>query len=255
MVPWGRCTEQNGTPSVHTLTNRIIFINGFSNFTVSGGEMNLIAFECTKCRDGYRLITKPSPTKGNRARRAYYLLAASDRFDRYSVAGFPALFANFADAPGTPEGLRRFANNFSLPSSEPYRNELEERVASIMQEQAAMKRALAAHEKGDNQELIGLLHTGNRAAGMFPIVGSSGLARLELRLDAVGKVEPVIVPSNLMQAMWIQFLLHAASDARLFRCEQCGKPFVVGSGTRRRSTAKYCSNACKVAAFKARQEA
>jgi hypothetical protein len=222
---------------------------------VSREEMNLIAFECTKCRDGYRLVTRPSPTKSNRARRAYYLLAASDRFDRYSLDHFPALFANFAETPATREGLRRFADNFGLPSSEAHRNETEEMVVSIMREQAAMKQALAAYEKGDNQELIGLLHAGNRAAGTFPLIGSSGLARLELRLNAVGKVEPVIVPANLIHAMWIQFLLHAASDAQLFRCEQCGKPFVVGSGTRRRSTAKYCSNACKVAAFKARQEA
>lgn len=39
---------------------------------------------------------------------------------------------------------------------------------------------------------------------------------------------------------------------RVLRCERCGVAFEVGFGTGRRSTSKFCSNACRVAAFKAR---
>ncbi len=220
--------------------------------------MNLIAFECSKCLDGYRIITKPSPTKANRARRAYYLVAASDRFERYSpLEHFPTLFANFAEAPANAEGLRRFADNFGLPDSDTDGNATEQMVYDILREQAAIKRALAILEKGDNQELVKLLRHGRNRWGKLILVepGQSGFARLELRLGTNGKLETVIVPSNLIQAMWIQFLLHAAADAQLFRCQHCAKPFVVGSGTKRRSTAKYCSSACRFAAFQARQEA
>jgi hypothetical protein len=219
---------------------------------------SLIEFKCSKCRDGYRLILRPAPTKTNRARQAYYLAANSNRFDWHSpFDSFPALFARFVDAPSR-EGLRQFADNFGLPSSDPDGNTTEQKVYDILREQDAMKQALVILETGDNQKLIEFLHKGNKAAGMLlplHMPGTSGLARLGLRLGLEGKLESVIVPSNLTQAMWIQFLLHAASEAHLFRCEQCQKPFVVGSGTKRRRTAKYCSNACKVAAFKARQEA
>ena len=217
---------------------------------------NLIEFKCSKCRDGYRIITRSSPTKSNRARRAYYLVAASERFDQFSsLDHFPALFASFAEAPASAEGMCRFADNFGLPNSDTHGNTTEQMVHPLLREQAAMRAALAALKKGDRKGLIALLQAGHKLAGPFLFVGQSGLARLELRLRTDGGLATVIVPTNFIQGMWIQFLLHAASDAQLFRCGQCAKPFVVGSGTNRRSTAKYCSNACKVAAFKARQEA
>lgn len=37
------------------------------------------------------------------------------------------------------------------------------------------------------------------------------------------------------------------------RCEHCGKGFITGTGTGRRSSSKYCSKACKIAAFRARE--
>ena len=45
-----------------------------------------------------------------------------------------------------------------------------------------------------------------------------------------------------------------ASDTELISCEHCKSPYVVGTGTGRRNTAKYCSRKCKVAAFRARQK-
>jgi len=222
--------------------------------------MNLIAFECSKCRDGYRIVTYGRRSKGG-ARKLpnrplpTYLVPATDQFYLYSPLDVPAVFARFAEAPANAEGMRQFADNFGLPGSGPGAIEHRHSISSLLENQAVMRRALGALEKGDKQELIKLLHEGHTRAGPFDIPGQSGLARLELRLGPAGRLETAIVPPTLMQAMWIQFLLHAASDAQLFRCEQCRKPFVVGSGTKRRSTAKYCSNACKVAAFKARQEA
>lgn len=232
---------------------------GYRLFIVSERAMNLITFECSKCRDGYRVITKPAPIKTDRARRAYYLVAASDRFERYSpLEHFPALFANFVETPADPEGHCHFANNFGLISSSPDGNTTEEMVLTLLNEQKAMKQAVTAFEMGEKQKLVTQLHKRNNDAVKYgPLVmpGSSGLAQLELRLGESGEFETIIVPSSLLQAMWVQFVLHAASGAHLFRCERCRKPFVVGAGTKRRSTSKYCSNACKLAAFKTRHEA
>jgi len=177
------------------------------------------------------------------------LVAASDRFDRYSpLDHFPALFAQFAETPASAKGLCEFSDNFGLPAGSTG-DTISEALDEILMQQAAMRRALALFEKGDAPGLVRQLR-----AGQWSSTGHSGEARLELRLDADGKLGIVIVPSSLIQAMWFQFMLHAASDAQLFRCEQCSRPFVVGTHTRRRSTAKYCSGACKTAAFKARKQ-
>jgi predicted RNA-binding Zn-ribbon protein involved in translation (DUF1610 family) len=219
--------------------------------------MNLIAFECSKCRDGYRIVTTRPRLITTRGARELpdmpvrtSLVAVSKRFDRYSpFEHFPALFASFADTPASAEGMRRFSDNFGLPCSSTDGNAIGEMLDQILMQQTAMRRALALFEKGDAPGLVRELRAGQRSS-----TRSSGQARLELRLDAQGKLATAIVPSSLIQAMWIQFMLHVASDAQLFRCEQCGNPFAVGTGTGRRKTAMYCSPACKVAAFKSRKE-
>lgn len=222
-----------------------------------GVSLNLVAFECSKCRDGYEIVTRRPRLLTTRGARELSnmplttsLVAASERFDRYSPFDhFPALFAKFADTAPSAEGIRRFANNFGLPSGSANGDAIKESLNQILMQQAAMRRALALFEKGDVQGLLRQLRAGQQSSA-----GTSGRARLELRLGDDGKLVTVLVPSSLIQAMWIQLMLHAASDAQLFRCEQCGDPFVVGTGTGRRSTAKYCTGACKTAAFKSRKE-
>jgi len=221
--------------------------------------MNAISFETSRCRDGYRIVLRPPGKKGGR--RPYYLVATSDRFERLApLDNFPALFAILADTPANPEGLRKFADNFGLLDSGTATNATKQSVPNMLHHQWVLKRALAAFEKEDNHELMRLLAEGKKEGSHSSLTitlpgAAVGLAQVELRMEAGNKLEAVIVPSSLIQAIWTQFLLHAASNAQLLRCEHCAKPFVVGSGTNRRSTAKYCSNACKVAAFKARQEA
>src|SRR5260370_274206 len=105
----------------------------------------------------------------------------------------------------------------------------------LLAHHAKMRRALNLFERGDASELT-------RRCNAEGLAG----ARIELRHDTNGKLGLFLVPFDLIRAMWMQFAQHACSDARLFRCEHCGKPFRVGTGTGRRSTPKYCSNACTV---------
>jgi hypothetical protein len=113
----------------------------------------------------------------------------------------------------------------------------------LLRHHAVMRRALNLFERGNATELIKRCNADGLAG-----------ARIELRQGPNGKLGWFLVPPDLIRAMWIQFAMHACSEAHLFGCEHCGKPFRVGTGTGRRSTAKYCSNACKVAAFKARKQ-
>lgn len=202
-------------------------------------EIDLIEFEWWRCLDGYRLIRSG-------------LESASDRFERYRPLDTPALFALFANSSHTPDGMLQFCNQFGLlgggrpditrPNGKPTFEAVI--VDELLRHHAYMRGALNLFEKGDVSRLV---------KAWNETVQALALVRLELRPAADGRLRLVWVPPDLIGAMWHQFALHACAGNQLFRCLRCGKPFIVGTGTGRRKTAMYCSNACKVAAYQARQ--
>lgn len=115
-------------------------------------------------------------------------------------------------------------------------------VDELLRHQRQIRRALSLLQEGDSSALIKYWNSSEGTA----------LIRTELRAGGDGRLEMVFAPPDLIQAMWLQLAQFACSGTKLLRCERCNEPFVVGSGTGRRSTSKYCSNACKVAAFKER---
>jgi hypothetical protein len=54
---------------------------------------------------------------------------------------------------------------------------------------------------------------------------------LNLRVAPDGKIKMVFAPPGLIQAIWLQLAFAMCADAKLFRCERCGTPFVVGAGS------------------------
>jgi hypothetical protein len=205
--------------------------------------MDMVDFQWRKCVAGYRL----EPTK----RGDFALSSASDWFETTHPLKIETLFAIFAKTPATPEGIKTFCDNYGLlgggrPDIAPPRGTTTYEgalVSSFLQEHRRFRRAFDLFEKGDNSVL----------AKRWNSMDGAPLIRTELRVGPEGRLQMVFVPPALLQALWLQFALHACSDAKLFRCERCNDLFVVGSGTGRRSTSKWCSNACKVAAFKERQ--
>jgi hypothetical protein len=219
--------------------------------------MEIIEFEATRCFDGYRI--RPARKRARPRPDARwvempqwtvpgapdtYIEANSARFERYDPVRISGLFRIFADAPETAEGMRDFAAKFGLPwdSDDSSGNVVAAAVGPLLAHRAALRAALDRLDAGDTTALV------DRFARYW------GRVRLALRPKPEGGVEPVLVPFNLIQAMWLQLGLHAASEAKLLRCERCGTPFRAGTGTGRRDTAKYCSNACKVAAFRRRHD-
>ena len=222
----------------------------------------LIEFEWVRCLTGYKIVAtnparkRPAWTHGKRvvtpprwtvdgAPNAA-LASAGTRFELYCPTEFPALFQRFADMPATAEGMRDFANRFGLLET-PGNSRLSASityeatvVGDVLAHHAALRWAVDLFGAGDSPGLAQYYNAG------------WGQLRTQLRPQPDGKVTFVFMPSSLIQFLWIQFALHAASNAKLLRCERCGTPFRVGTGTRRRDTAKFCSNACKVAAFRAR---
>jgi hypothetical protein len=205
--------------------------------------MEMADFQWWRCLDGYRISSKGKGVE-----------SASDRFERTRPLKIPGLYAKFAkDTPASPNGMLDFCNRFGLlgggrfdcaPPTDSPPTYVAEAVDLLLQHHWRMRRAINIFEKGDPSELIKYWNSAQEAAWL----------RVELRREPDGRIGMVFVPPDLIRAMWLQFAQTACSGARLFRCQYCHEPFPIGTGTGRRNTAKYCSNACKVAAFKVRTE-
>ena len=80
------------------------------------------------------------------------------------------------------------------------------------------------------------------------------LGRMVVRLpswDATG-IKLAIEPNTLRSAMYLQFARSVAAGEHWRRCAKCTTWFAYGPGTRR-SSAEYCSDACRKAAYLERQ--
>jgi hypothetical protein len=202
--------------------------------------MKMVDFPWRRCLDGYRL-----DDERNR------LSSASDRFEQYRPLEIPGLFAIFAeDTPASAKGMLGFCDGFGLPGGgrpdmATTATPTQQRVDDLLGDQREMRRALSLLQRGNASEL-------SRGWNSSPARPPT-LVRIELGATSDGRMEMAFLPPDLIQAMWLQFAQFACSGAQLLRCERCNTPFVVGSGTGRRSTSKWCSNACKVAAFQQRQ--
>ena len=157
----------------------------------------------------------------------------SHRMERYHPLK-NVLFAVFAKWESSPEAMVRFCNAYGPLIGLDF-------VDWMLDEQRILQSTLKRLEAGDPVELIELLNQSDY-----------GKCRFTLQQTALGTLTPTLIPASLGQAMYTQLALYAASGAQLWGCEHCGVPFYVGTGTKRRSTAKYCSNTCKVAAHKKR---
>jgi hypothetical protein len=56
----------------------------------------------------------------------------------------------------------------------------------------------------------------------------------------------VITLPNVFSFMLMEVAMAADAGARLVSCKRCGDVFLIGARTHRRSTAKYCSDKCRV---------
>lgn len=78
-------------------------------------------------------------------------------------------------------------------------------------------------------------------------------AEILTRFDYVeGRHRLVFRPPTLADFLLLEAALAREAGAVARNCEHCGKAFLTGPLTARRSTARYCSDRCRVAAMRAR---
>jgi hypothetical protein len=58
---------------------------------------------------------------------------------------------------------------------------------------------------------------------------------------------------EVMSFMYMEVAFAAANGARLGSCKRCDRVFLYGKGTKRRSTAKYCGDRCRMGSHRAKK--
>ena len=204
--------------------------------------------EWERCIDGYHLDEVTPLTAQEEAYFKYkpwidrtylnspLILRNSSRMERYRPLKNP-VFAIFTRWDASPEGMVRFCDAYGpLIGMDP--------VDWMLDQQLILQNTIRGLEDGDPFQLLMQLRRGDCST-----------CSLTLRPSSPGQFVPALIPKSLGHAMHVQLALNVASGAKLWSCEHCDIPFFVGTGTKRRNTAKYCSNACRVAAYKKRHQA
>jgi hypothetical protein len=217
--------------------------------------MELIEFEWFRCRAGYRLVSERIGDDDG-----LFIESIGGDYETYRPAEHSALFQEFADASPTAEGMLEFIKKFGhleAPRTRPLDapktpipwGKIQMSVGGEIERHADLRKAISFFEADDLDRLVEYYNSDPvpswiRGRGIRP----------KLRANSRKKLQFVLEPSSLYQFLWLQFAEYATTaDVELLRCEWCKTPFLVGPGTGRRDTAKFCSNACKAAEFRSRR--
>ena len=211
--------------------------------------------EWEKSAAGYR-ISKPEPSsfdaEEDREPDMYDIFLTPKHDDTVIYRPFQensALFMTLAEVSQTPEGVKAFADRFGLLLQSPkekFKDSLPISLwlKSIKRIKAAVDLWRGLQESGNIEYLIEVLsrEAVPSADMVLRLVNDPLQAAIYLRPDSLGT------------GIWLQFLECVANNARLKQCARCQKWIAYGSGTGRRESSKFCSSACRRAAWKSEQE-
>lgn len=172
------------------------------------------------------------------------------RLDFYDpIATEPALYRVFAGLDRTPEAILGFANEYGhlagLASLEDWQNKI-----------AHMKRMGSVADR-----LIALGCSGKKPSGKVAAESTELIRRVldqvqtapTAEINEDGTVGLYDVAYDLWSALNIQ-LVEAIADRKQYRpCDECGKPIEI-SPTVNRTERAYCSNSCRVKAYRERKK-
>jgi hypothetical protein len=183
------------------------------------------------------------------------------RFDLYKDG--PHAFIEFAQTPDTPDGIKSFADRYGPLMSHhgelhPIDHFFGHAVARWYVEIWDMKKAVALWAKEPSKasasKLIRLLE---RRDDDLPFVrdapGTTAKVLLKEDPESVSTLPRICIrPSHLRDALWIQLALAIDGGLDIRGCVQCRRWFALEAG-RGRSDKEYCSNACRMRAYRERK--
>jgi|SRR6516162_787857 hypothetical protein len=200
-----------------------------------------LRLKATRCPDGVDLVRRdrfPDLRCGYGRSGPDWFSYRSERresFMREAVDLEDPLVVRFLNATDDDKRIA-FLMRFGLPgdiiqvaSAEP-RN-------FIIGEQKVLRALLDRAGSGDAAEA-------NKAA-------NKSLRRIRDRLSLEPGGRMVWTTENLISFMYMEIVIAAQNGARLGSCQRCGDLFLTGTLTKRRSTAKYCRDFCRVGAHRA----
>jgi len=215
-------------------------------------------YECQVCVDGYDVITDDDPdddprTK-RRAKQIGRLLRARSkrlrRFDLFKIAS--SAFLEYATLT-TEDGIKDFTDRYGplytlMKPTEP--------IVFMFEDIRKMHRMVKLWEMSNSTGDYSKL---NRAVQKtlidvtLPDSPTGVTVELRLKEDPLSASARLsILPHTLLHALWVQLVLAIDGNVSLRGCVQCRKWFTLEAG-RGRSDKEYCSNACRMRAYRKRK--
>lgn len=149
-----------------------------------------------------------------------------------------SVFMKFINCDASPEAALRFTEAFGFLSSSSHNDPQGMYVDEWLNHHENM---LSAVGNWENDNDISQMVSDYNAVNLGPL-------KTRLRGNRIGTgVSVVLEPANLWAMMWIEFALHVSNKSGLKQCEWCGEWFPYGTGTGRRSKARFCGDPCRKA--------
>ena len=146
------------------------------------------------------------------------------------------VYRNFVDWNATPEGALRFTDSYGFLFEHDYSKPQGMLLDTWLSHQKNMRSAILAWErKSDVSKMVFDFN----AVDLGPL-------KTKLRQNRSGKgVYVVLQPKSLWAMMWVEFALQISNQSGIRQCEWCSNWFPYGTGTGRRSKARFCSDPCR----------
>jgi hypothetical protein len=173
---------------------------------------------------------------GNPDREYLFVSPRSELVDTRDIAGSGlCVFRNFVDCDPTSEGAVQFTEAYGfLGNSAHNRTPTGFFLSEWLRGQKSMRDLVLKFEEGGVSSI---------SEDLFAFQQAKFSGHLELG----GVPQYVLQPPSLWAYMWLELGLHISNQTGIRKCEWCGTWFPYGTGTSRRSKAKFCADKCRKA--------
>jgi len=218
----------------------------------------LLEYECQAPVGGYDVITIEEPDRLHPDVAGPHIVRIlqprserTRRFDLFKANS--SAFLEFAQTPATEDGIKAFADRYGpLFPDRPegfhsYGRHIDRWFRPIRSMHQLVELWKVSRWTGDFSKIIRAVQ---RQSNLGPHGWPVELLLKEDPLSASARL--CIRPSSLVEALWAQLILAIDGNVNLGACVQCRKWFTLEAG-RGRSDKEYCSNACRMRAYRQRK--